>query len=155
MSNLIPVGELAPDFTCALSDGSQLTLSALRGRQRILLVFYPGDNTPLCTAQLCAFRDDWSRFEALQTRVFGVNPAGQAKHAQFADQHNLGFPLLVDAGGQVASAYGCRLLFGIVRRTVYLIDKQGRVAFAQRGNPAPQTLLRALEDLAGKDSAKD
>lgn len=146
-SRLIPVGEPAPDFTCVLSNGAQLTLSSLRGLERVVLVFYPGDNTPLCTSQLCAFRDDWERFQAQDTRVYGVNPAGQAKHAQFATQHRFPFPLLADTGGQVVGAYGCRMLFGIVRRAVYVIDKQGRVAFAERGNPAPASILRALEDL--------
>ncbi len=146
-SRLIPVGEPAPDFTCALSDGAQLSLSSLHGLERVVLVFYPGDNTPLCTSQLCAFRDDWEQFGAHKTRVYGVNPAGQARHAHFAEQHRFPFPLLVDTGGQVAGAYGCRMLFGIVRRAVYMIDRQGRVAFAEQGNPAPALILRALEDL--------
>ena len=146
-SRLIPVGEPAPDFTCALSDGAQLTLSAWRGVERVVLVFYPGDNTPLCTSQLCALRDDWEQFGARETRVYGVNPAAQAKHAQFVAQHSFPFPLLADTGGQIAGAYGCRMLFGIVRRTVYVIDRQGRVAFAERGSPAPASILRALEDL--------
>ncbi len=112
-----------------------------------MLVFYPGDNTPVCTAQLCAFRDDWSRFQAQDTRVYGVNPANQEKHAGFVARHQFPFPLLVDAKNEIAAAYGCRMLFGLIRRTVYLIDRQGKIAFAQRGNPAPQELLRVLETL--------
>ena len=146
-SNLILVGQTAPDFTCTCSDGGTLSLAELRGRERIVLVFYPGDNTPVCTAQLCAFREDWSQFQAQNTRVYGVNPASQEKHAGFAQKHQFPFPLMVDSGNQIASAYGCRMLFGIVRRTVYLIDRQGKIAFAQRGNPAPQELLRVLETL--------
>ncbi len=146
-SNPVSVGQSAPDFTCACSDGSTLSLSDLRGRERVVLVFYPGDNTPVCTAQLCAFRDDWSRFQAQNTRVYGVNPAGQGKHAGFVAKHQFPFPLLVDAGGQIAAAYGCRLLFGLIRRTVVLIDRQGKVAYIQRGNPAPQELLNVLAAL--------
>lgn len=150
-SDLIPVGSPAPDFTSALSDGGILSLSALRGSKRVILVFYPGDNTPLCTAQLCAFRDDWQQFQSHDTLVYGVNPAGQGKHAHFAAQHRFPFPLLVDTGGKVAGAYGCRMLFNLIRRTVYVIDKQGRVAFAQRGNPAPQEILRVLGTLQDGD----
>lgn len=150
-SDLIPVGSPAPDFSCALSDGSTLALSALRGSKRVILVFYPGDNTPVCTAQLCAFRDDWSRFQSHDTLVYGVNPAGRDKHAQFANRHQFPFPILVDAGGKVGGAYGCLMLFRLIRRTVYLIDKQGRIAFAQRGNPAPQEILRVLETLQDDD----
>ena len=146
-SSLIPVGQAAPNFTCVCSDGSTLSLSDLRNHERVVLVFYPGDNTPVCTAQLCAFRDDWSGFQARKTRVYGVNPANQGKHAGFVQKYQFPFPLLADSGGQIAATYGCRLLFGLIRRTVYLIDRQGNIAFAQRGSPAPQELLRVLETL--------
>lgn len=146
-SNPISVGQPAREFTCKDSDGSTFSLSELRGRERVVLVFYPGDNTPVCTAQLCAFRDDWSRFQAQNTRVYGVNPANQGKHAGFVQKHQFPFPLLVDAGGQIAAAYDCRLLFGLIRRTVVLIDRQGKIAYAQRGNPAPQELLRIIAAL--------
>ena len=146
-SQLIAVGEPAPDFTCALSDGHVFRLSGVHMRQRVVLVFYPGNNTPICTAQLCAFRDDWSRFQQHDTVVFGVNPASQSKLARFAKHNQFPFPLLVDRQGQIAAAYGCRALFGIVRRCVYLIDKQGHIAFAERGKPAPQTLLQTLQTL--------
>ena len=147
-SNLISVGDPAPDFTAALSDGGSITLSNCRARQRVVLVFYPGDNTPGCTAQLCALRDDWSQIATAGAAVYGVNPAGVARHAQFAERYRLPFPLIVDQGGDIASAYGCRMLFGLlIRRTVYIVDGQGRVAFAQRGAPAPETLLRVLHEL--------
>jgi peroxiredoxin Q/BCP len=146
-SNLIPVGQQAPDFTAPLSDGATLTLSSLRGLQRVVLVFYPGDNTPVCTAQLCALRDHWVHFQAQDTLVYGVNPAGVAGHARFAANHGFPFPLIADLGAQIAAAYGCRLIFGLVKRTVYVVDRLGRIAYAQRGNPAPAEVLQALEHL--------
>lgn len=145
--SLIPPGEIAPDFLAPLSDGTCLSLSALRGQKRVVLVFYPGDNTPVCTAQLCALRDDWGRFQARDTVVFGVNGAAAEKHARFAARHDFPFPLVVDSRGEIAAAYGCRLPFGLVRRTVYVIDRQGKVVFAQRGNPAPAEMLGVLSRL--------
>ncbi len=146
-NHLIPIGQQAPDFTAPLSDGSSLTLSALRGDKRVVLVFYPGDNTPVCTSQLCALRDTWNEFQARDTAVYGVNPAGAERHAGFAARHSFPFPLIVDVGGKIAAAYGCRMLFGLIRRTVYVVDRQGRVAYTERGNPSPSEVLRALTQL--------
>src|SRR5437870_2604743 len=81
--NLIPVAEVAPDFTAVASDGTTVCLSAFQGKKRVVLVFYPADNTPVCTAQLCALRDDWAQFQAEETVVYGVNPANAEKHARF------------------------------------------------------------------------
>ena len=122
-------------------------LSDLRGRQRIVLIFYPGDNTPVCTAQLCALRDHWEELQSAETAVFGINPAGTERHARFAERHRLPFPLIADIGGRIAAQYGCRALFGLIRRTVFIIDHSGRIAYAQRGNPSPAEILHALHDL--------
>ncbi len=138
---------MAPDISVMDADGQAVRLSDFRGKQRVVLVFYPSDNTPICTAQLCAFRDDWNAFEKEHTAVFGVNPANAQRHRQFADKHKFPFPLLVDSGGKLAAAFGCRALFGIIRRTVYAIDKHGRVIYAKRGNPAPGEILAALQNV--------
>lgn len=143
-SDLIAVGEMAPDFTAQVSDGSQVRLADHRGKQRVVLVFYPGDNTPVCTAQLCAFRNSWKELEGADAAVYGVNPASVARHADFAARQQFPFPLIADTGGKIAADYGCRALFGLIRRTVYVIDLQGRIALAQRGNPAPAQILRVL-----------
>ena len=151
-TDLIPIGEPAPEFTAQASDGKTISLTDFRGRRHVVLVFYPGDNTPLCTAQLCAIRDTWSDFEAQNAVVFGVNPAGEAKHAGFVGRHRFPFPLLVDAGNAIAAQYGCKGWFGLVKRSVYVIDTQGRVVYAKRGNPAPAEILAAivrLQDNAG------
>ena len=141
---MIKVGEIAPDFTARLSDNSSLTLSAFRGASRVVLVFYPGDNTPTCTSQLCALRDTWPDFQTLHTRVYGVNPAGEERHSRFAARNRFPFPLIVDTGGKVAAAYGCRMMFGLIKRTVFMVDRQGRIAYARRGNPSPDELLKVL-----------
>jgi|SRR5579871_726524 len=152
-TDLIPIGTRAPDFTADASDGKTVALAALRGQKRVVLVFYPGDNTPGCTAQLCAIRDSWAGFQAEEIAVYGVNPASAQKHVRFVARQGFPFPLLVDTGNRIAAAYGCRYpLFGIVKRTVYGIDKQGRVIYAQRGAPAPREILAAFAALNGSDT---
>ncbi len=154
-SSLVSPGEVAPDFTATTHEGAVVHLADLRGKQRVVLVFYPGDDTPICTKQLCELRDDWSALQSADTIVFGVNPANEAKHAQFAAKYKLPFPLLVDVGSNIAAAYGCSALFGLlIRRTVYVIDKQGRVVFAQRGKPAVPAIRAALESAPAKEAAK-
>ena len=146
-SDLIAIGQPAPDFTATTGEGQTVRLSELRGQKRVVLVFYPGDYTPVCTAQLCSFRDNWEALQGEHTVVYGVNPANQEKHAGFAARNRLPFPLLVDAGGEITLSYGCRALLGIVKRTVYVIDRQGRVVWAKRGNPPPSEILTALHTL--------
>ena len=150
-SDLIPVGQAAPDFTAVTNEGGTVRLSELRGRKRLVLVFYPGDGTPVCTAQLCAFRDNWSAVQSENAVVYGVNPANRERHSGFASKNGLPFPLLVDTNSEIAGRYGCRALFGIVKRTVYIIDRNGRIVWVQRGNPSPSEILRELHGL--KDSS--
>jgi peroxiredoxin Q/BCP len=146
-SDLVSVGRIAPDFTSRASDGVEVHLAGLQRRQRVVLVFYPGDYTPVCTAQLCSFRDNWAALQAANTVVYGINPAALQKHAGFAAQNRLPFPLIMDAEGTIARQYGCRALFGIVKRTVYVIDRNGRIAWVERGNPSPLKVLGVLHDL--------
>lgn len=145
-SSLVSPGETAPDFTASTHEGVAVHLADLRGKQRVVLVFYPGDDTLVCTQQLCELRDEWSALQSADTVVFGVNPASQARHAQFAAKYRLPFPLLADIGSRIAADYGCSALFGLlIRRTVYVIDKRGRVVFAQRGKPAVAAIQAALQ----------
>jgi peroxiredoxin Q/BCP len=144
-SGLIAPGEPAPDFTATTHEGVTVHLADFRGKQQVVLVFYPGDDTPVCTRQLCELRDDWSALQSADTLVFGVNPASEVKHAQFAAKYRLPFPLLVDTGSRIAAEYGCSMLFGLlIRRTVYVIDRRGCVRFAQRGKPAVTAIQAAL-----------
>ena len=146
-SDMIPIGHSAPDFKAATSEGPSVHLADLKGQKRVVLVFYPGDYTPVCTAQLCSFRDNWDALQAENTVVYGVNPASKEKHNGFAAKNHLPFPLLVDEKGEIADRYGCRALFGIVKRTVYVIDRKGDIVWAQRGNPSPSLILQALREL--------
>jgi peroxiredoxin Q/BCP len=143
LSEPVAVGELAPDFTLRDHEGRTVTLSDFRGRKNVVLVFYPGDDTSVCTKQLCEFRDGWQAAQAKDTLIFGVNPQSAESHRKFLDKYHYPFPLLVDTGKKVAASYHAAGL--IVKRTVYLVGKSGRIQFARRGKPAPAEVLRAAE----------
>ncbi len=138
-SSPLSVGTPAPDFSVPDQDGSRVTLSALRG-QNVVLVFYPADNTSVCTKQLCEFRDEWAQVTARNALLFGVNPG--RSHTQFRDRHQLPFPLLYDEAQKVAKQYRADGWF-VPKRTVYLIGPDGVIRFAQRGKPAPKQVLSA------------
>jgi len=133
-SDPLAPGTTAPDFTLEDQDGKSMTLSALRGRN-VVLVFYPADETTVCRKQLCEFRDQWPEVQSRNTVVFGVNPGSAAKHQDFRTRRQFPFPLLVDSGQKVARLYKANGL--IVKRTVYLIGKNGAIRFATRGKPSP------------------
>jgi peroxiredoxin Q/BCP len=137
-SDPLPVGATAPEFSLPDESGGTVTLSKLRGHN-VVLVFYPGDDTPGCTKQLCQFRDDWSEATARGVQVFGVNPQGARSHGQFRKKFNFPFPLLVDQGQKVGELYHTHGL--IVKRTVYLIGPDGKIRFARRGMPSPSEVL--------------
>lgn len=140
-SEPLAVGTPAPDFSLLDQDGKPVVLSQLRGRN-VVLVFYPADETPTCRQQLCEFRDQWEDFKAADALVFGMNPAAAAKHQDFKQRQQFPFPLLVDPGQKVARLYKANGI--IVKRTVYLIGKDGVIRFAQRGKPAPAEVLKAV-----------
>jgi len=139
-SSPLAPGTPAPGFSLADDSGRTVTLSALRGK-RVVLVFYPGDDTPGCTRQLCQFRDDWSQARAAGVEVFGVNPGSARSHGKFREKFHFPFPLLVDTGQKVAALYHANGF--IVKRTVYGIGADGVIRFARRGMPSPSEVLRA------------
>jgi peroxiredoxin Q/BCP len=137
-SDPLPAGTPAPDFSAPDDGGRLVKLSALRGKN-VVLVFYPGDNTPGCTKQLCQLRDDWGDISKRKVEVFGVNPQGVESHQKFRRKYNFPFPLLIDHGQRIAELYHANGLF--VKRTVYRIGPDGVIRFAQRGMPAPKEIL--------------
>jgi peroxiredoxin Q/BCP len=141
------VGDAAPDFTLASADGTTVTLRDFRGTANVVLIFYPKDQTPGCTAQLCTARDDAGAYAAAGAAVFGVNGDDAASHARFIAKHGLTMPLLIDPGLAVAKAYDAVIGIGplkIVNRTVVGIDRDGIVAFYRRGTPKTADILAAL-----------
>jgi thioredoxin-dependent peroxiredoxin len=139
-SEPLAVGTPAPDFSVPDQDGARVTLSELRGKN-VVLVFYPADNTSVCTKQLCEFRDNWADVTARNAVVFGVNPA--RRHEKFRDRYQFPFPLLYDEGQKVAKLYNASGLV-VVKRTVYLIGPDGVIRYAQRGKPEPREVLAAV-----------
>jgi len=135
-------GSPAPPFELPDQDGRLVRLDDLRGGN-VLLVFYPGDNTPGCRRQLCELRDRADLLLAKRTQVLGINPQGPGSHRRFRERNGYSFPLLVDAGKAVCRQY--RAAGPIIRRTVYLIDRDGIIRFAERGKPNPERVLAALE----------
>src|SRR5713101_4332721 len=103
-SDPLKTGDDAPGFSLPDQDGKIVSLESLRGKN-VVLVFYPADETTICTKQLCEFRDSWAAAQAKNTVVPGVNPAGTQKHPAFREHHHFQFSLLVDEGQQVASKY--------------------------------------------------
>ena len=140
-SEPLGVGFPAPDFTLPDQDGNPVSLSKLRGRN-VVLVFYPGDETPTCRKQLCEFRDHWGLAREKNALVFGVNPQSAESHAKFRNARQFPFPLLVDRGQKVGELYHARGL--IVKRTVYLIGPDGVICYARRGKPLPEEVLASV-----------
>lgn len=127
-------GDAAPDFELLDHDGNLVRLSDLRGR-KVILYFYPKDDTPGCTIQACDLRDHAAAIDARGAVVFGVSPDAVASHQRFRAKYDLPFTLLADTGHRVADAYGVwneksmfgRLLWGN-ERTTFVIDEDGRIA---------------------------
>ena len=122
------VGDQAPEFELPSTRGP-VKLSALRARGPVLLVFYPGDDTPVCTKQLCDYRDNLAVFDKLGVQVVALNPQSEASHAKFAEKHRLPFPVAADAGGSVTRAYGARGLLGMTKRALVLVGRDGKIAW--------------------------
>jgi peroxiredoxin Q/BCP len=140
-SSPLPVGSVAPPFMAPDQDGTVFILNQHRNKH-VVLVFYPGDDTPICTKQLCELRDNYGALREAGAYVAGVNPAKDASHSAFKEKHKLPFPLLVDHGKRVATMYNCN--GPLVRRTVYVIDRDGKIAYAKRGNPTVEEILTVM-----------
>ena len=127
----LSVGDRAPDFTLPGTNGTSHSLSDFAGAP-LVLVFYPGDDTPVCTRQLNSYNDGLERFTELDAQVVGVSAQGVASHEKFSDKHGFEFPLLADVDKEVAGRYGTLGPIGFPRRSVFIIDADGIVRYAHR-----------------------
>ena len=141
---LLPVGSEAPEFEAQTTDGGHISLSQFRGSKSVLLMFYPKDDTPGCTRQMCAARDEGAAYEDAGIRRFGVNPGGIESHRRFADKYVLDFPLIVDEGSRIATAYGVLKENGGVARATYVIDRDGRIAYSAAGAHGADEVLEGM-----------
>ncbi|HLM49854.1 MAG TPA: peroxiredoxin [Solirubrobacteraceae bacterium] len=149
------VGERAPDFTLEGTDGP-FTLSEHLG-ERVVLLFYPGDETPVCTKQFCSYRDRADDMAALDATVVGVSSQSLESHEAFRAKHGLTVPLLADPGGRVAKAYGAHRPVVGTRRAVVVVDTEGVVGHRHDHTlgvdfQSVDELARALAELPGRPS---
>ena len=151
---MVEAGSPAPDFALPSDDGGDVSLSELRGR-KVVLYFYPKDDTPGCTTQACDFRDSLPRFEGVDAVVLGVSADSVESHAKFRAKHRLNFPLLADVDHEVSEAYGVwkeKNLYGRksmgIERSTFLIDEGGNVARVWRKVKA-QGHTEVLAELLG------
>ncbi|MGH7358283.1 MAG: thioredoxin-dependent thiol peroxidase [Candidatus Rokuibacteriota bacterium] len=136
---MVVEGKTAPDFELASDGGERVRLSELRGR-KVVLYFYPKDDTPGCTKQACGLRDVYGEIQARGATVLGVSPDTEASHVEFREKYGLPFPLLADPDHEVAELYGVwveKNAYGKksmgIKRSTFLIDADGNVAKAMLG----------------------
>ena len=136
-------GSTAPDFTLPDSDGESWHLADNRGKV-VVLLFYPGDETPVCTRQMCSVRDRWEDYQATGAEVVGISTNTVESHKSFAENHNLPLRLLADVDRQVADMYGAQSLIpGKVARSVFVIDGKGVIRYR---DVRPLGLFRPKDD---------
>ena len=149
----LSVGDQAPDFELPSDTGETVRLSQFRGR-RVIVYFYPKDDTSGCTAQACGFRDRFPQIEERSAVVLGISPDGVKSHQKFKTKYNLPFLLLADEQHQVAEAYGVwaeKSMYGRkymgVERSHFVIDEEGRIADAQVKVSPADSVSKALASL--------
>ncbi|MBD3919552.1 peroxiredoxin [Paenibacillus sp. PR3] len=146
---MLTVGTKAPLFEADSTQGT-INLAQYVGKQPIVLIFYPMDETPGCTKQLCAVRDSRALYARHNAIVLGVNPASLEHHRQFAEKHNYDFPLVVDDGGDIRKSYGVGKFLGLIaqQRVVFIIDQEGKIVFAEKGLRPTEEILGVLQSLS-------
>jgi peroxiredoxin Q/BCP len=149
---MLQKGDQAPEFEMQDGEGKVWRLSELKG-QKVIMYFYPADDTPGCTVQACDFRDSQKQFTDAGYVVLGVSPQGAASHQKFTSKFDLNFPLLIDEGTKVARAYGAHKekideWNGIplkVKRSTFVIDENGIIEQALYGVSAKGHVASLLE----------
>ena len=127
----LSVGDPAPGFTLPGTGGVDYSLEQFAG-QPVVLVFYPGDDTPVCTRQLNSYNEGIEQFAELDAQVLGISAQGVASHETFSTKHGFEFPLLADTDKAVAGEYGTLGPMGFPRRSVFIVDADGIVRYAHR-----------------------
>jgi peroxiredoxin Q/BCP len=144
------IGQQAPDFTSVDEQGNSVHLYDLLAQGlKVLLIFYPGDDTPGCTKQLCAVRDVYGEYESLGVKVLGINHASAKSHQKFIDKYSLPFDIVVDEGKKIVDIYGAHGSFmghPTIKRTVYLIDTDGKILDKVWGQQDNEAIISKLKN---------
>jgi thioredoxin-dependent peroxiredoxin len=128
MKDKVKVGSVAPGFTLPSQEGEMVSLEDFFGRKPVVLFFYPKDDSPGCTREVCGFRDNFEEFGKLDAEVIGISSDSVESHRSFAAKHDLSFTLLSDEAGNIRRLYGVPKTFGLFPgRVTYVIDKEGVV----------------------------
>ena len=148
---IVKIGDKAPDFTLQSNKGGSVTLSEFFGKKMVVLFFYPMDESPVCSREAEAFRDNHDAFNELDAEVIGISSQSVESHKEFARHHKLPYVLLSDTDNRVRKLYGVSISLGIVPgRVTYVIDKEGTIKhiFSSQLHPAKHAkeALRALRE---------
>ncbi len=155
------IGDQAPDFELTASDGRTLHLAKLKGKKNVVLYFYPGDFTTVCTRETCGFRDQYAALGTLDTEVIGVSVDSDETHRKFTAEYGVPFALISDSEKKLATTYGATSglvakLTGSTSRITYVIDKQGVIAgifdSMLRAGAHTDGVRQLIETLAGKSA---
>ena len=150
---MLNIGDQAPEFTLASDQNQNVSLKDLRGK-KVILFFYPKDNTPGCTKEACDFRDNFAAFKKSGALVFGISKDSAKAHTKFKEKYSLPFTLLVDANADVCEAYGVvnkKSLFGKtflgIERSTFLIDTKGVIRAIWRKVKVPGHVEQIVDEL--------
>ena len=148
----VKIGDKAPDFTLKSNKGESVTLSGFLGKKNVVLFFYPMDESPVCSGEAEAFRDDYEAFNDLGAEVMGISSQSVESHMEFARHRKLPYILLSDTDNRVRKLYGISSLLGVVPgRVTYVIDKEGtaKCVFSSQLHPAKHAkeALRGLREI--------
>jgi peroxiredoxin Q/BCP len=135
----ITIGTPAPDFELPDQHGALVRLSQYRGRNAVVVYFYPKDDTTGCTIEACRFRDDFDKFRVTGAEIIGISDDSSESHDRFVSKYQLPFTLLSDKGGGVRKLYGVKKTFGVIPgRVTFVIDREGivRHVFSSQSSPA-------------------
>lgn len=148
----VGVGDQAPDFVATGQDGQEVRLSGYRGKEVVVLFFYPKDGTPICTQEACAFRDAYEEFVDAGAVVIGVSADSEEQHRSFAESHRLPYVLVSDRDGSLSRAFGVPKTMGFLPgRVTYVIDQEGtvRLVFSAQmtADRHVQEALKAIQEL--------
>jgi peroxiredoxin Q/BCP len=141
------VGDRAPDFRLPGTDDREYSLADYRGRP-VVVVFYPGDDTPVCTKKLNSYNDGLERFVDLDAQILAISAQDVASHESFSDKYDFAFPLLADVDKSVAALYGTLGPIGFPRRSVFIIDGDGIIRYAHRAIAG--LTFRPVDELVGE-----